>query len=302
MFQSWLTTMTRGILVFARNNSQIDYTKQAHFLAQRAKKFLDLPTTLVTDSIDYLDIEYPDWRSVFDQVIKIVWNSADADENSVLISRETHSQRSFNDGTVVSKQLEWKNELRSKAYDLSPYDETLVLDTDIVICNDNFAKCFEQTPNLLLYSQCTELNNLDRGDEFARISDTSVDFYWATAIFFRKTPENKIFFDLVKHIQENWTHYKRVFQINSAVFRNDYAFSIAIHIMNGYQPGNFAKPMPGKLYFVTDKSLLWNVDDTSLLFLVEKPKNNREYTALRVKNSNVHVMNKFSLNRCIDES
>ena len=36
--------------------------------------------------------------------------------------------------------------------------------------------------------------------EFDKISETGVDFYWATCVFFRKTAVNKIFFDLVKHI------------------------------------------------------------------------------------------------------
>jgi hypothetical protein len=128
-----------------------------------------------------------------------------------------------------------------------------------------------------------------------------VDFYWATVIFFRKSQENKIFFDLVQHIQDNWQHYNNIFQINSPYFRNDYAFSIAIHIMNGYQSGDFVKSPPGKLYFSSDKCVLWEIKDDSVLVLLEKPLYTGEYTPIRLKNSNFHFMNKFSLNRCIDE-
>lgn len=291
---------SKGILVFARNNSQVDYIKQARFLAQRARKHLDLPTTLVTDSPEYLKHEYPDWNSVFDQVISLVWKKDDVDENSILSNTENYSVKTFYDGTLVSKRLDWKNNTRTLAYDVSPYYETLLLDSDIVICNDTFSKCFEQTHDFLIYKKATELAAIDRGDDFRRISDTSVDFYWATCVFFRKTETNKKFFDLVQHIHENWTHYNNIFQINSPYYRNDYALSIAIHIMSGYQLGDFAKSMPGKLYFSTDKSILWEISDESALFLLEKPTYDGEYTALKIKNSNLHVMNKFSLNRCID--
>lgn len=292
---------SRGIVVFARNNSQVDYIKQARFLAQRARKYLDLPTTIITDSPDFLKHEYPDCDSVFDNVISIVWKQSDVSFNTVLSNTERHSVKKFHDGTLVSKKLDWKNDARVIAYDVSPYEETLVLDSDIVICNDIFSKCFEQPHDFLIYKHATELLDIDRGDDFLRISDTSVDFYWATCVFFRKTEANKTFFGLVKHIHENWTHYKNIFQINSPYYRNDYAFSIAIHIMNGYQTGDFAKSMPGILYFATDKSILWEISGNSLLFLLEKPTYDGEYTPLRIKNCNLHVMNKFSLNRCIDE-
>lgn len=291
---------SRGVVVFARNNSQIDYIKQARFLALRVQRYLGLPTTIVTDSPDFLKYEYTDWNSVFDRVVSIVWKEKDLTNNTVLSNTEKHSIKKFYDGTLVSKKLDWKNDARTLAYNVSPYDETLVLDSDIVICNNNFLKCFEQPNDLLLYKDAVELLDIDRGDDFRRISDTSVDFYWATCVFFRKTETNRIFFNLIQHIHENWSHYNNIFQINSPYYRNDYAFSIAIHIMNGYQRGDFAKSMPGTLYFATDKSILWKIFDESLLFLLEKPTYDGEYTPLRIKNSNLHVMNKFSLNRCID--
>jgi hypothetical protein len=280
--------MSKGVLVFARNNYQIDYIKQAYFLARRVSKYLGLPTTVVTDSKDYLLWKYPDAESVFDHVI--IADCSDMPGDKV-----------FYDGAMVSKTLRWRNGDRPDSYNLSPYDETLVLDTDVVICNDIFLKCFSDQNDLLMYKESTDITGIDRGKEFITISDTSVDFYWATVIFFRKTETNKTFFDLVRHIQDNWDHYRHIFQLRTSQYRNDFSFSIAAHIMNGYQSGNFIMPVPGKLYYVTDKSILWQIASDSLLILLEKPKHNGEYTALRIKNANVHVMNKFSLNRCIDE-
>jgi len=292
---------SKGVLVFARNNSQIDYIKQAIFLAQRAKHYLGLPTSVVTDSSEFLKKSYPNRNEIFDQIISLTWNKDDLDENSVFFNEPNPKIRKFYDGSLVDKRLEWKNEARVLAYEASPYEETLVLDTDVVISNSEWLKCFDQNHDLLLYKDSTELVDIDRGDDFRRISDTSVDFYWATVIFFRKTQENEIFFGLVRHIQENWQHYNNIFQINSPYYRNDYAFSVAIHIMNGYQSGDFAKKPPGTLYYCSDKCVLWSIHKDSLLVLLEKSVYDGDFTPLRVKKINLHFMNKFSLNRCIDE-
>jgi len=293
--------MNKGILLFARNNAQIDYCKQAYFLAKRIREYLDLPTSIVTDSTEYLLSEFPDATDVFDKIISIVWKETDLTSNTTLSKTENHGVRSYQDGTMIEKKLQFKNETRTLAYDLSPYEETLIMDTDVVICNDIFKKCFDQTHNFLIYQDSYDLAEVDRSNVFKRISDTSVDFYWATCVFFRKSASNKIFFDVLQHIQENWTHYNNIFQINSPYYRNDYSFSIAIHIMNGYQKGDFAKPMPGVLYYTTDKSILWTMQKESMLLLLEKEGHKGEYTPMRIKGANVHVMNKFSLNRCIDE-
>ena len=277
----------KGVLIFARNNAQIDYIKQAHFLAKRIKEYLDLPTTIVTDSIDYLKNTYKDYKTVFDQVIEVPLTTS-------------LSRKRYYDGTNVFKQLEFKNDLRTSAYDLTPYEETLMLDSDYIVSNDLFKNCFTQDHDFLIFKEAHDLSGFRDNAQFVHISDTSVDFYWATCVFFRKTKANKIFFDLTKHIQENWQHYNSIFQINRRTFGNDWVFSIAIHIMNGYQRGDFSHTMPGTMYFTTDKDILWELKDDNFLFLIQKENYLGEYTPLKVKGSSVHVINKFSLNRIID--
>ena len=277
----------KGVLIFARNNAQIDYIKQAHFLAKRIKHYLNLPTTVVTDSINYLKDTYKDYKTVFDQVIEVPLATSP-------------SRKRYYDGTNVFKQLEFKNDLRTSAYELTPYDETLMLDSDYIVSNDLFKNCFTQDHDFLIFKEAHDLSGFRNDAQFVHISDTSVDFYWATCVFFRKTEANKIFFDLTKHIQENWQHYNSIFQINRGTFRNDWVFSIAIHIMNGYQRGNFSHTMPGKMYFTSDKDILWELQKDQFLFLIQKDKFLGEYTPLKVKGSSVHVINKFSLNRIID--
>lgn len=261
--------MSKGILVHAFNNETIDYVKQAESLALRAKKYLDLPVSVVTDT------DVPD---VFDHVIK-----AEA---------INYTNKVYNNGHA-SQPLSFKNTARADSYYSSPYDETLILDTDIIICDDQFASCFDQPFDLCMYKTAYDLAQTRNYNEFDKISETGVDFYWATCVFFRKTQENKIFFDLVKHVSDNWNHYRMVYQIVQSTFRNDFAFSIAAHIMNGHQSGDFVNPMPGTLFYTLDRDLLIDIDNEQLTFLLDDGASN--FTPLKTKEMTVHTMNKFSL-------
>jgi hypothetical protein len=278
--------MSKGAFLIARNNGHIDYVKQAVFLAKRIKKYLDIPVTVATDCADYLESSFG--TDDFDQIIRLDYT-------------EEKNARYFFDGALSKKTASFKNNNRASVYDLTPYDETLLLDTDYIISNDLLKSCFTSKSDFLIYKKSNDIAKVRDESEFDKISDTSVDFYWATVVFFRKTETNETFFNLVAHIEQEWNHYRRVYQITSSLFRNDFAFSIAIHIMNGFQPGDFAQQLPGSMLYTTDKDILWQLNDTGMMFLVEKDGYLGEYTALKTHGQTIHVMNKFSLSRIIDE-
>lgn len=277
---------SKGVILFAKNNGKIDYVKQAIFLTNRIHKYLNLPVSLITDSLDYA-IRL-DTNKIFDNIIEIDY-------------KEVGNSRRCHDGSLSSQIVSFKNDSRYAAYELTPYSETLLMDTDYIISNSNLAECFNIDHDFLIYKNSSDIANVRDEYEFTKISDYSIDFYWATVVFFRKTNLNQIFFNLVAHIQDEWPHYRRVYQVDSPLFRNDYAFSIAVHIMNGFQLGDFAKPLPGKKIYSIDRDLLWNLVDDEMTFLVEKKDYLGEYTILKTKGHNVHVMNKFSLERIIND-
>jgi len=274
--------MTKGILVFANNNESVDYVKQAAFLAVRAEKYLNLPVSIVTNSI-----EYAKTFDIFDEIIEVS-------------THKITNQKTFFDGTMSEYRLSWFNLSRTFSFKYTPYDETIVMDTDVVICNDKLKNCFSSPNDFQIYSESVDLANWRDQYEFKYISETSVKFYWATVFFFRKTELNKTFFNLLNHIEENWWHYKSLYQLHNT-FRNDFAFSIGIHTMNGFRDGNFAAPLPGKLYHTIDKDLILKIDENDLTFLIQKENYHGEYTLAKTKGHTVHTMNKFSLNRLIDE-
>ena len=274
--------MSNGVLCFAHNNGKVNYINQAEFLAKRVKQHLNLPTTLVTSTPQGLDD-----NTVFDQVIEI------ADDNN-------NVKRYYN-GSLHHQRLPFKNNDRVRSYELSPYDTTLVLDTDYVICNDSFKHAFDSVYNFQIYRNGIDLCDWRKHKEFDYINDTGIPFYWATCFCFTKTQETKIFFDLLQHLVSNWKHYDQVYNLGSRNFRNDHVFSIAIHMMNGFTDGDWAKTLPGKMFYTLDRDIVKTIKDNSLTFLLQKENYVGEYILASTKDCNVHVMNKFSLGELINE-
>ena len=90
-----------------------------------------------------------------------------------------------------------------------------------------------------------------------------------------------------------------LYQLENRMYRNDYAFSMAIHVLNGFQNNEILGEFPGKLYYTLDKDILVDINENKFKFLVEKQDYHGEYTLLKVEGLDVHVMNKFSLERFI---
>jgi hypothetical protein len=274
--------MSKGLLVFAYNNRSVDYVKQAAFLAKRAKEYLGLPLSIVTDNVDYAET----WKELFDNIIYC---------KSSAITAKT-----YNDGTMAKQKLVFRNDTRPHAYDLTPYEQTILLDSDYIIADETFKHCFDGPNDFMIYKDAYDLAGFRDYSEFKRISDVGIDFYWATCVYFKKCKTNEIFFNLVKHVQTYWTHYRQIYRLETPVYRNDHIFSIAIHIMNGFKQGTFANKMPGRMFYITDKDILHKLEGDEFTLLLEKQNMLGQYTLANFKGKSLHVMNKFSLAEVID--
>ena len=273
--------MSTGVLCFAHNNGKVDYLKQAEFLAKRVRQYLNLPTTIVTSTVSELQN-----ADLFDNVLEI------NDDNS--------NYKRYYNGTLHHQQLQFKNNDRVNSYNLSPYDITLVLDTDYVICNDSFKYAFDSIHDFQIYKNGTDLCGWRKYNEFDYINETGIPFYWATCFCFKKTNNTEIFFNLLQHLVKNWKHYEQVYNLGSRNFRNDHVFSIAIHMMNGFEDGDWAKTLPGKMFYTLDRDFIKKINDNTLTFLLQKEKYDGEYILASTKDCNVHIMNKFSLGELIN--
>ena len=137
--------MTKGVVLFAQNNHSLDYIKQAIFCAKKIKKHLNLPVAIATDNADYLTENYPYYEKYIDYVIELDW-------------KECKQKRIMRDGTMSDRDLEWRNHDRGTVYDITPFDETLVMDTDFIVGNDIFLNAFDAPDDFLLYRHVTAVS------------------------------------------------------------------------------------------------------------------------------------------------
>lgn len=276
---------TTGAVIFALNNSTVDYIKLAIFAANRIQQHLEIPVSIITDSKQWLLNKYPDHP--FDTIIEIP-------------PAGYAQQKKFYDGSLSSKLLDWKNLDRHRIYNLTPYDKTLVIDSDYVINSDTLKLALTAEHDFQIYRNSFDLAPGRANAHFLKINQYSIPFYWATVFVFQKNDITQSFFDLITYIKSNWLYFRTLYNINNQLFRNDFAFSIAIHIMNGKTNGEFAVELPGTMTYTTDCDILTDISNDKMQFLVEKKDYLGEYIAVKTSGLDVHVMNKLSLSRIID--
>lgn len=283
--------MSRGIVLFGVNNARVDYVQLAIMCASFIKK--NMPGTsvcLITDqgSKDYhAGLGQSNLQNYFEHVILLEEKEAQFVNN-----------RAYRDTKYYHVDAQFKNETRSSVYDLSPYDETLLVDCDYLICNNVLSNVWGSVDEIMMNKQAINLLHEPlQGTEF-RLNTFGIKMYWATLIYFKKGKKAKLLFELVQHIKDNWEFYKLTYDFPGHLFRNDYAFSIALHILNGFvETDDYAAPLPDDTILTSldiDQFFKISAPDDISMF-VQDPKESWKFYVSRLKGLNVHIMNKLSL-------
>ena len=132
--------MNKGFCILAENNYKTDYVRQAYALACSIhKNNKNQYVSLITD--DDVPKQY---QNVFDQIIPIPWGN-------------------------LAVNSDWKIENRWKVYHLTPYENTFVMDADMLILEDIsdwWYKCSEHnvafTTDVLTYRKDVVTTNYYR--------------------------------------------------------------------------------------------------------------------------------------------
>ena len=277
--------MNTGVVLFAFNNGRIDYIKQAIYCAKRVKNYLKLPVQLITNDKEYIESNFPFYKKYIDNV-----THCDAPASST---------KTFHNGIYANKgKLKWINSARDSAYELSIFEKTLVIDTDLLISNDKLLTCFDTPEDFMIAKDYHMVNTQKHYASLDRISDKSIPMYWATILYFTKSTTAKTVFDTVQHIKENYNYYRLTYDIVETKFRNDFAFSIAVHMMRGFvEDSNWPMSVPSDMWVSIDKDVLIDIKDNSIQLLTQREY---DYLAVKLTDATTHIMNKFSLDKFID--
>jgi len=273
--------MSRGVLIFAFNNTKLDYFKQATWVADRVEKFLGLPTTIVTDEV-----------SVGNTITK---------HHIVFAEAIALSNRNF-DISKENQVAHWYNVNRFQAYDITPYDETIVIDSDYIVNSDQLNLLFDSLDNFLCHRAVYDVANKNSLDSYQTFGTTLFPHYWATVLFFRKGEWAKQIFDLITMVKDNYRFYSKLYKFLPKPFRNDYAVSIALAIAHGHRI-DAIPTIPWLLpTAVTDIDVIQLSETEFELRYSKWARNKQREMRSIIKDHDFHCLNKQAMEKLIDGS
>ena len=220
--------MTTGALIFAFDNEKTDYVSLAAWSAKRILRHLNIPTAIITN------VAASDSRLA--GVDQIVYAAATAG-----------GTRHFAD---YQHTVTWYNAGRSDAYQLTPWDQTLVLDADYVVCSSELKKVINSDQDFMCHSRAWDMSNVATFNDLNCFGHNRMPMWWATVMMFRKSNTTQYIFDCMNMVRDNWGHYRNLYHISGSNYRNDYALSIALGILSGHTlavdniPWNLASVVP----------------------------------------------------------
>jgi hypothetical protein len=276
--------MNKGVLIIAHNSRSVDYARTAVIAGGLAKKHLGVPVSLVTDNstIDWMKESniYADAISIFEQIIEI--DRPKLDNYRILHDRDS------------SNTVPFINSTRSSAYDLTPYDRTLLIDSDFLIMSPRLAAYWDVDASILIADSMNDIKGDRCGVLDKWVSETGIHLYWATTVMFSKNQESKIFFQLVEFIKENYNYFSDVYRFDTRQYRNDISFSIAMHILNNFEKNTITLP---SILTAQGTDSLELIKNGAFKILVKTSE--IEYVN-SIIDTDVHIINKQSLVRNYD--
>lgn len=277
--------MKKGIVIIAHNNREVDYAKMSLVAGKLAKKNLRFPVSLITDDST---IAWMKESSIMESAESIF-------ENIISVPKpETDNRRILFDGTE-SSMVPFVNSNRYSVWDHTPYDRTLMIDSDFFIMSDTLNHFWDVDQDVLLGESFNDIQGDRKGVLDTWTSETGVHLYWATTVMFTKNEKSKTFFKLVEFIKDNYKYYADLFRFDPRQYRNDISFSIAQHILNGFEKNIFSLP---SILTVQGKDILEEIkDDGKMIFSVKYTNDEKSFHLASIKNQDVHVMNKQSIIR-----
>jgi hypothetical protein len=268
--------MTRGVLLFAFDTDTKRYTDMAEYCASRVKIHLDLPVTLVSNR----KFTSPH----FEKIITVGDNETQFRSN---ISANTREQ--------------WKNFDRYTAWDVTPYDETLLLDCDYIVNSNNLLKLWDTPSAFMCHKTRTWINGREPESNLETFGMQHYPMWWATVVKFDRSDESRAVFDMIKRVQKNNEFYAQLYGYDTTMYRNDYAISIAINTVYGHiEPKEVDIPW-SLLNLDAEVHQISLTDNTWTLQYYRDIHDKTRQQRITVRDQDIHVLNKQALLEAINE-
>ena len=283
-----------GICMFAYNNEKMDYIKFAHIAAAYVKRNMkNNKTCLITDngSYGYLKDSIPTefHESCFDHVvIQDVEHSA-------------NPRRHF-DSPWTEFSTQFSNSNKHDVINLTPFEKTMLIDTDYFVMNDFYDHIFETDVPIAMHKYARYMEHQPPYLNEQTLNEAGIHHWWSTVVYFDQSEESRIFFDTWEHVKDNWDYYHLLYQFPPGLFRTDFCVSIANHVMNGFNENNFMNDFGGMpLINMDQKDDIIEVKDVNDYIMLSHNRNEAWKNILtRQTDTNLHLMNKLAIARHSD--
>jgi len=284
--------MNKGIMMFAyngkahdfdKNKMDIDYIQMACANAKNIKKYMqNNNVALVTDQSGKDRVFELNAETLFTHII-LTNNKSNGNGPNSNTNMNVRSMR-VGDKTI---RMPWKNQTRPDSYDLSPFDQTILIDSDYFVFDNTLDTLFETGKNILCGKHVKEISHQNSLIDYDRLHHQSIKLFWATVLYFTKSTESMLMFEMMKAVKQNWEYYSKMYKFeNSRTYRNDFAVSVALHFMQGKKETTYYD-LPFTIMCLADKNIMLNQKSFAFRY-----KNG--WAATGFPKQNIHIMNKES--------
>lgn len=289
-----------GVCIFAYNNKFIDYIKLAHIAAGYIKKNMKHnKTCLVTDGSSY------EWmQTIFESDHILTEDIHKRCFDHVVVENVEFKQnpRRHYDSPWSTFSAQFSNSNKDDIFKLTPFEKTLLVDSDYIIQNNFYDYIFETDIPVSIHRDALYLEKNAPYLSEKELNEAGIHHWWSTVVYFDQSEESKIFFDIWSHVKENWDYYRLLYQFPRGLYRTDFCVSVAAHIMNGFNDENFVHDFNGIAMINSDqKDDIANINSVNdWVFFANDREERWKNILVRRQNANTHIMNKMALGRHSD--
>jgi hypothetical protein len=279
----------QGVCFFVYNNNQLDYVDLLMLAARYVKEYLKLPVCMITDKGTYSWMLESQSESDIDTYIDYIKITNDQFKDNP----RTHKDSPWSEFTA-----QFQNSNKHKIWEYSPFEQTLLMDTDYIVKNNFLLQSFNN-PGVSMYDNALSARNDTPHRNEVLLYPSGIKMWWSTVVYFDRSEFSKMFFDLWDHVSDNYEFYQFLYNFPGGLFRTDYCVSIAVHILNGMEESTTIDNFDGvPMYYLSQDDDIVDVNNKQDWIClgcdqIENWKN------LLIKHSNLdlHVMNKRALLR-----
>ena len=279
----------QGVCFFVYNNNQLDYVDLLMLAARYVKEYLKLPVCMITDNGTYNWMLESQSESDIDTYIDYIKITNDEFKDNL----RTHKDSPWSEFTA-----QFQNSNKHKIWEYSPFEQTLLMDTDYIVKNDFLLQSFNN-PGVSMYNNAVSTRNDPPHRNEVLLYPSGIKMWWSTVVYFDRSEFSKMFFDLWDHVADNYEFYQFLYNFPGGLFRTDYCVSIAVHILNGMEESttidNFDN-MPMH-YISQDDDIIDINNKQDWICLGCDQKENWKNILIKHSNLDLHVMNKRALLR-----